>query len=404
MNSITSNKNAIDDFLSKDDLILTIAKDSEGREYLKIQSKGLFSWLAIYLLRLDNYKLRNVSQYISKNYTQLKNLPNTEDFFKKINHRIVKYNLTHFTHSTDLVPRIGNFNSSNTVAGKPFFLDEKKVVSWKTSLKQDQHLKRWFEDKFCERVSQTGSLSSPGFLLPLETDQIRQAKKFLDDAAQMPPQQIIARMSRPGGRDLFLSAGEVAKIPQNRLTDELVDFLICGFREIENDPLIFNLTNRFYEMYLNNPERLALFCHRADPELFINGKILIPIIQGKGAGAHITVVMANFKTKSIYHFDSLGIPDEEPMKNMASYLNSQLQMRNLESIAWKRQVIIHNAKQNYDDCTIFSTFFCEKVIKKQMSEIQKNGSCTIDFKAENVPYYRLSLLYRISEWAKNSTV
>jgi hypothetical protein len=90
-----ANQNAINAFLENDNKIFKVGKDSQGKEYLEIQNKSLWTWIAIKILNLKSYKLETVCQYIKSHIEEINQLPlnkNVSDFYEKMNLKVNKHN------------------------------------------------------------------------------------------------------------------------------------------------------------------------------------------------------------------------------------------------------------------------------------------------------------------------
>lgn len=259
------------------------------------------------------------------------------------------------------------------------------------AIENSPELKQWFETEFCARRKNIGYRVHPGSLLPLSETQIRQAKQFYETLSSMPKNHILEN------ENIWIQAGEVLKLAQARLSDEGVDVILAILHKTSFCPDVYVKSSRTYETLIQWPET-DVFARRPE-QILNNGKMFIPIIQGTGVSAHATLIVADFKAKTMQHFDSLGSPGLTTMKTVADWLNRLRKRKGGEAIDWQISIPKHGSKQDLDDCTIFTIRFFEILLKEDGLK-QTDSPYDFKFDAQNVPYYRLILLYRLSEFFK----
>lgn len=277
------------------------------------------------------------------------------------------------------------------IAAKGQLSTADKQASWKESFDKAPDLKKWFEKEFCSKRRKSGYKTAPGFLPALSEKQIRQAKEFYEALPEV--SDLSTNIFERGNSWLY--AASIKKIPRDRLDDGAMDAILLLFKESQKNLLVEVTSTAFYD-FIVIPSRSYKKLDEWSATAWQEGKLLIPILQGEGVGAHATLLVADLKNKVIEHFDSLGASGTIAMKNVGKYLNEQLQKYGFKGVNWKMKEAKHRSKQDLDDCSVFTLFFTESLLKGT-SKQKVNGTYDFNFRSENVPYYRLLLLYQISE-------
>ncbi|CUI15868.1 Conserved hypothetical protein [Candidatus Protochlamydia naegleriophila] len=96
-----SNSPPILQFLeSKDESVLKLGTDEQGRVCLQLAHKGLWTWFLTRILKLKNYQLETIVHYIRDNRTEFDQLAlprnnRIDDFYRILNGKIGRYNRAH---------------------------------------------------------------------------------------------------------------------------------------------------------------------------------------------------------------------------------------------------------------------------------------------------------------------
>lgn len=263
--------------------------------------------------------------------------------------------------------------------------------SWSRVFEKSPELKKWFEKEFCNQRINLGYRIEPGNIPPLNEKQILQAKQFYEALSTIPSR---TGFERPDSSNIWIEVNSIKGIPFNRLDDGALDAILALFWDEKNSDALLT-SCRFYNSICEG-NATTIYPEKLFTKICKDGKLFMPVIRGEGVGAHVTLIVANFKTSIIQHFDSLGSSGSTAMVNVGRFLNRYLQTKGMKELKWDMKEIKHHSRQDLDDCTIFVTFFAESLLKGAAQQ-NVDESYEFNFKAENGPYYRLNLLYQVSE-------